>query len=381
MVRWFHELKCPSHFPSAGMQMDQSGQVPGLVLPVWSNTWERLSQMDYAVFTELLAWVLGPVGCGSARLQEKSETWRIPPAQEQHSSRGDKPWTCCAFKPACSTLDPPQRLMSQLLLKDGNFVEDADLDAEPGGDGCFWLPEPQRTFPQLPRYGGVFREGSDTGAVTLQSSPPLSPPPLLLFLSPKEELLSYLQHYQLTVPVRVDENGEFLSYTVKHHRPGRRRRGAGDPVVGSHPPEPRLFYRLSAYGKHFHLNLTLNPQLVSRHFTVEYWGKEGLEWRHNAVDNCHYVGFLQNQRGTTRVALSNCKGLVSRAGFYVLSPPNPHRSSQTWLVRAGSLLRRYGHEPFAEATRRQLFGPPPRRDSRTCNPVPAALMSATLSED
>uniref|UniRef100_A0A3Q0R6Q9 ADAM metallopeptidase with thrombospondin type 1 motif 6 n=1 Tax=Amphilophus citrinellus TaxID=61819 RepID=A0A3Q0R6Q9_AMPCI len=116
----------------------------------------------------------------------------------------------------------------------------------------------------------------------------------------QEEFLSYLQHYQLTVPVRVDENGEFLSYTVKHHRPGRRRR---DPL------EPRLFYRLSAYGKHFHLNLTLNPHLVSKHFTVEYWGKEGLEWRHNMVDNCHYVGFLQNQHSTTRVALSNCKGL------------------------------------------------------------------------
>uniref|UniRef100_A0A665WZ59 ADAM metallopeptidase with thrombospondin type 1 motif, 6 n=1 Tax=Echeneis naucrates TaxID=173247 RepID=A0A665WZ59_ECHNA len=117
----------------------------------------------------------------------------------------------------------------------------------------------------------------------------------------QSEFLSYLQHYQLTVPVRVDENGEFLSYTVKHHRPGRRRRGASDPS--------RLFYKLSAYGKHFHLNLTLNPHLVSKHFTVEYWGKGGLEWRHNMVDNCHYVGFLRNQRSTTRVALSNCKGL------------------------------------------------------------------------
>ncbi|XP_069370143.1 A disintegrin and metalloproteinase with thrombospondin motifs 6 isoform X2 [Paralichthys olivaceus] len=131
----------------------------------------------------------------------------------------------------------------------------------------------------------------------------------------QEEFLSNLQHFQLTVPVRVDENGEFLSYTVKHHRPGRRRRGAVDPIMGPVPaldpdaPESRLFYRLSAYGKHFHLNLTLNPHLVSKHFTVEYWGKEGLEWRHNMVDNCHYVGFLRNQHSTTRVALSNCKGL------------------------------------------------------------------------
>ncbi|XP_078144852.1 A disintegrin and metalloproteinase with thrombospondin motifs 6 [Centroberyx gerrardi] len=133
--------------------------------------------------------------------------------------------------------------------------------------------------------------------------------------SSQEEFLSYLEHYQLTVPVRVDENGEFLSYTVKHHRPGRRRRGAADPTPGPlpeldpDPPEPRLFYRLSAYGKHFYLNLTLNPHLVSKHFTVEYWGREGLEWRHDTVDSCHYVGFLQNQYSTTRVALSNCKGL------------------------------------------------------------------------
>ncbi|XP_029025329.1 A disintegrin and metalloproteinase with thrombospondin motifs 6 [Betta splendens] len=125
----------------------------------------------------------------------------------------------------------------------------------------------------------------------------------------QEEFLSYLQHYQLTVPVQVDENGEFLSYTAKHHRPGRRRRGAVDPVSDPDPPETRVFYRLSAYGKHFHLNLTPTPHLVSRHFTVEYWGKEGVEWRHTMVHNCHYVGFLQNQQSTTRVALSNCKGL------------------------------------------------------------------------
>lgn len=141
--------------------------------------------------------------------------------------------------------------------------------------------------------------------------------------SSQEEFLSYLQHYQLTVPVRVDENGKFLSYTVKQKRPGRWRRGLAEPSMGPQPLqdplEPRLFYHLTAYGKHFHLNLTLNPHLVSKHFTVEYWGKEGLEWRHNTVDNCHYVGFLQNQYSTSQVALSNCKGLVSTYWFCFIS--------------------------------------------------------------
>ena len=150
---------------------------------------------------------------------------------------------------------------------------------------------------------------------------PLSSTNLWCFNRVKEEFLSFLDHYQLTVPVRVDENGDFLSYSLKHRRPGRRRRGAPHPPAGNlgpghtepmeHPPESQLFYRLSAYGKHFYLNLTLNPHLVSKHFTVEYWGRGGLEWRHDLVDSCHYMGFLQNQNGTTRVALSNCKGLVS----------------------------------------------------------------------
>lgn len=114
-----------------------------------------------------------------------------------------------------------------------------------------------------------------------------------------------MEDYQLTVPVRLNDKGEFMSYTVKQHRPGRRRRALDQTT------ETRLLYRLSAYGKHFHLNLTLNPDLVSRHFTVEYWGRDGQEWRHAAVDDCHYIGYLLDRSDTTGVALSNCNGLVS----------------------------------------------------------------------
>ncbi|KAG7476940.1 hypothetical protein MATL_G00088230 [Megalops atlanticus] len=150
----------------------------------------------------------------------------------------------------------------------------------------------------------------------------------------QEEFLSYLEQYQLTVPVRVSETGEFLSYTVKHHRPARRRRGL-DPADS----ESRLFYRLSAYGRHFHLNLTLNPHLVSKHFTVEYWGKDGPEWRHDFVDNCHYVGYLQDQYSTTKVALSNCKGLhgviTTEEEQYLIEPLKniSSKNSRVWLWR------------------------------------------------
>ncbi|NWR39368.1 ATS6 metalloproteinase, partial [Tachuris rubrigastra] len=129
-----------------------------------------------------------------------------------------------------------------------------------------------------------------------------------LSYSSQEEFLSYLEHYQLTIPIRVDQNGAFLSFTVKNAKPSRRRRST-DPY-DQELAASKLFFKLSAYGKHFHLNLTLNTDLVSRHFTVEYWGKDGPQWKHDFLDHCHYTGYLQDRHSTTKVALSNCNGLV-----------------------------------------------------------------------
>uniref|UniRef100_A0A8C5I8T7 Peptidase M12B propeptide domain-containing protein n=1 Tax=Junco hyemalis TaxID=40217 RepID=A0A8C5I8T7_JUNHY len=128
-------------------------------------------------------------------------------------------------------------------------------------------------------------------------------------LRTQKEFLSYLEHYQLTIPIRVDQNGAFLSFTVKNPKPSRRRRST-DPY-DQELAASKLFFKLSAYGKHFHLNLTLNTDLVSRHFTVEYWGKDGPQWKHDFLDHCHYTGYLQDQHSTTKVALSNCNGLVT----------------------------------------------------------------------
>ncbi|XP_033618181.1 A disintegrin and metalloproteinase with thrombospondin motifs 6-like [Fukomys damarensis] len=128
-----------------------------------------------------------------------------------------------------------------------------------------------------------------------------------LSYSSQEEFLTYLEHYQLTIPIRVDQNGAFLSFTVKNDKHSRRRRSM-DPVDPQQAVS-KLFFKLSAYGKHFHLNLTLNTNFVSKHFTVEYWGKDGLQWKHDFLDSCHYTGYLQDQHSTTKVALSNCVGL------------------------------------------------------------------------
>ncbi|XP_025019092.1 A disintegrin and metalloproteinase with thrombospondin motifs 6 [Python bivittatus] len=129
-----------------------------------------------------------------------------------------------------------------------------------------------------------------------------------LSYSSQEEFLSYLEHYQLTIPIRVDHNGAFLSFTVKNAKPSGRKKRSTE-FYDQELAVSKLFFKLSAYGKHFHLNLTLNTDLVSKHFTVEYWGKDGPQWKHDFLDNCHYTGYLHGQHGTSKVAISNCNGL------------------------------------------------------------------------
>jgi a disintegrin and metalloproteinase with thrombospondin motifs 6 len=75
-----------------------------------------------------------------------------------------------------------------------------------------------------------------------------------------------------------------------------------------------IYYRLSAFGRTFHFNVTLNRWLVAPSFRVEYWNADGPS-QFSAADeqhamDCYYVGYLAKQEVTSRVAISNCHGLV-----------------------------------------------------------------------
>lgn len=73
----------------------------------------------------------------------------------------------------------------------------------------------------------------------------------------------------------------------------------------------QLFYQLSTSRNNFLLNLTLQGGLLARQFRVEYWKRGRLAWSHPYSPHCHYVGHLQDQPHSSKVALSNCNGLVS----------------------------------------------------------------------
>ena len=73
-----------------------------------------------------------------------------------------------------------------------------------------------------------------------------------------------------------------------------------------------LFYRLRAYGRDFHFNLTRNDHLTSPSLIVEYWSRDPKVRRLAEVTSrrCHYVGHIASEDTTSSVAFSNCFGLV-----------------------------------------------------------------------
>lgn len=126
------------------------------------------------------------------------------------------------------------------------------------------------------------------------------------FAQSQAAFLSSLGQYEIAIPIRVEPNGETMdAETPQHHR---RRRSTEDRVPDS------LFYQLSTSRNNFLLNLTLQGGLLSRQFRVEYWKKGRLAWSHPYSPHCHYVGHLQDQPHSSKVALSNCNGLITRPG-------------------------------------------------------------------
>ena len=142
-----------------------------------------------------------------------------------------------------------------------------------------------------------------------------------------EHLLANLEHYEVTVPVQVDQQGTVItSQTVPSHR--RKRQVSWKESISrndnhttdNYPPTTdenmelesnEVHYMLSAYGKHFHLNLTLSADFLAPNFAVEYRDKRSISnVDARRVTKCHYKGHLRNTPNS-RVIISNCLGLVS----------------------------------------------------------------------
>ena len=108
----------------------------------------------------------------------------------------------------------------------------------------------------------------------------------------------------------MDHAGNFLTHELSFARIRSRRDATDKSYVDTH----NVHYKVKAFGKHLHLKLKENKKLLSPNFKVEVIGHKGKVLKTHKMRNCHYTGTVKSHK-RSRVAISNCKGLVSEVNL------------------------------------------------------------------
>lgn len=147
--------------------------------------------------------------------------------------------------------------------------------------------------------------------------------------------------FEIVTPQRVDEAGDKLPSSAHF----RRKRRSLDEVQTELWDSDHVHYRISAFGKHYHLNLTLDAGFIAPLYTVtvlgapqganrtdaEGEGEEGEEGEEDTeLRHCFYRGHVDAQEQHAAV-ISLCSGLVS---FYARSERTHAGTRHTWLFHS-----------------------------------------------
>uniref|UniRef100_A0A3B3V505 ADAM metallopeptidase with thrombospondin type 1 motif 9 n=1 Tax=Poecilia latipinna TaxID=48699 RepID=A0A3B3V505_9TELE len=147
---------------------------------------------------------------------------------------------------------------------------------------------------------------------------------------PQEHLRPTLAAYEIVTPVRVNEAGDRLPAGA-HFKRKRRSLDEGTGSAADHWAAANIHYRISAFGKNYHLNLTLDSGFIAPVYTVTILGapqgdngtafeeeEEDTELRH-----CFYRGHV-NAHAQHAAVISLCAGLFgtfrSPEGEYFVEP-------------------------------------------------------------
>ncbi|XP_004571762.3 A disintegrin and metalloproteinase with thrombospondin motifs 2 isoform X1 [Maylandia zebra] len=144
----------------------------------------------------------------------------------------------------------------------------------------------------------------------------------LYIASSVDSLQHILGEYGLVRPISVDAEGRFLSHAVsagsmaggQSRRRWRREVGEGNDEWegprGAVPPQERLYYNVTIFGREFHLRLRHNARLVAPGAKMEWHDdNDSIRYSEPLHDECLYVGDITDRPGAT-VAISNCDGLA-----------------------------------------------------------------------
>jgi len=137
--------------------------------------------------------------------------------------------------------------------------------------------------------------------------------------------VSNIKGYQVLVPIKVDQDGAFLSYSLSNFYERDTRRRKRNAPNGSE----EVHYGLTFNGKSHHLEMWPNHDFMSPGLVIEEWGPDaGLDINKvtiRAVNNtqCHYTGRVRGHDGS-HIALSVCGGLKgcikTNQGQYFIEP-------------------------------------------------------------
>ncbi|XP_026884315.2 A disintegrin and metalloproteinase with thrombospondin motifs 3 [Electrophorus electricus] len=136
----------------------------------------------------------------------------------------------------------------------------------------------------------------------------------------KEDFLkNRLKEYGLITPISTDSEGHFLSHLLSANHNQRTKR---DTAASLEPPDERLFFNVTAFGKEFHLRLRPNKRLVAPGAVVEWHGEseeavsiendtqtDRILKRELLRTDCTFIGDITDVPGAS-VAINNCDGLA-----------------------------------------------------------------------
>ncbi|KAK3727914.1 hypothetical protein QZH41_016375, partial [Actinostola sp. cb2023] len=149
----------------------------------------------------------------------------------------------------------------------------------------------------------------------------------------QDYFIKRLKDYEIVVPTRIDKDGGFISHVIRHDH--------GSPAEGRN-----AHYKIPAFGKTLHLQLTKDAKFLSPGLIIE----EGTTQR-QLNHNCHFTGRLKDQPGST-VFVSNCRGLEG----VIHDPSGDHLFIEPVLGRSND--SHDGQHPHLVYRRSALEDPP-----------------------
>ncbi|CAH1118875.1 unnamed protein product [Phaedon cochleariae] len=141
-----------------------------------------------------------------------------------------------------------------------------------------------------------------------------------------------IENYKLTVPHKLTNRGEFLTFNLPHffkHDPSARR-------TKRHDQEDVVHYGVSLDNQDYHVELWPNHDFISPDLVVEHRdpklsvGSQRMK-RLDSDRICHYTGRVRGERNS-RAALSTCDGLAGYISVgdrrYFIEPLEDHQANE-----------------------------------------------------